>query len=88
MEPPKLDGILDDQVWTQGPMPTGQWVSYNPNRGDKMPDAYKTDVRVANPDVALLAGMYAPARLVLQSADQAITLLQWAKSAAPRTATQ
>jgi hypothetical protein len=49
-EPPKLDGILDDQVWTQGPMPTGQWVSYNPNRGDKMPDVYKTDVRVAYDD--------------------------------------
>ena len=49
-EPPKLDGILDDQVWTQAPMPTGQWVSYNPNRGDKMPDVYKTDVRVAYDD--------------------------------------
>jgi hypothetical protein len=49
-EPPKLDGILDDQVWTQPPMPTGQWVSYNPNRGDKMPDAYKTDVRIAYDD--------------------------------------
>ena len=48
--PPKLDGILDDQVWTQGPMPTGQWVSYNPNRGDKMPDVYKTDVRIAYDD--------------------------------------
>jgi hypothetical protein len=31
-------------------MPTGQWVSYNPNRGDKMPDVYKTDVRVAYDD--------------------------------------
>ena len=49
-EPPKLDGNLDDQVWTQAPMPTGQWVSYNPNRGDKMPDVYKTDVRVAYDD--------------------------------------
>jgi hypothetical protein len=49
-EPPKLDGVLDDQVWTQGPMPTGQWVSYNPNRGDKMPAVYKTDVRVAYDD--------------------------------------
>jgi hypothetical protein len=49
-QPPKLDGILDDQVWTQAPMPTGQWVSYNPNRGDKMPDVYKTDVRVAYDD--------------------------------------
>lgn len=49
-EPPKLDGILDDAAWTQPPMPTGQWVSYNPNRGDKMPDVYKTDVRVAYDD--------------------------------------
>ena len=49
-EPPKLDGILDDQVWTQAPMPTGQWVSYNPNRGDNMPDVYKTDVRIAYDD--------------------------------------
>ena len=31
-------------------MPTGQWVSYNPNRGDKMPDVYKTDVRIAYDD--------------------------------------
>ena len=49
-EPPKLDGILDDQVWAQAPMPTGQWVSYNPNRGDKMPDVYRTDVRIAYDD--------------------------------------
>ena len=31
-------------------MPTGQWVSYNPNRGDKMPDVYKTEVRIAYDD--------------------------------------
>jgi Domain of unknown function (DUF5916)/Carbohydrate family 9 binding domain-like len=31
-------------------MPTGQWVSYNPNRGDSMPDAYKTEVRIAYDD--------------------------------------
>src|SRR5262245_20388139 len=49
-EPPKLDGILDDQVWTRAPMPTGQWVSYNPNRGDAMPDVYKTDVFIAYDD--------------------------------------
>jgi hypothetical protein len=48
--PPKLDGILDDPVWAQGPMPTGPWVSYNPNRGDRMPDVYKTDVRIAYDD--------------------------------------
>jgi RND family efflux transporter MFP subunit len=35
---------------------------------------FKIDVRVANPDGSLLAGMYATARLVLESAEQAITL--------------
>src|SRR6187431_995995 len=49
-EPPKLDGVLDDPVWTQPPMPTGQWVSYNPNRGDDMPEAYRTEVRVTYDD--------------------------------------
>ncbi|HYB93859.1 MAG TPA: DUF5916 domain-containing protein [Vicinamibacterales bacterium] len=49
-EPPRLDGILDDRAWAEAPMPTGQWVSYNPNRGDKMPDAYRTEVRVAYDD--------------------------------------
>ena len=47
---PKLDGTLDDQVWAQAPMPTGQWVSYNPNRGDNMPDVYKTEVHIAYDD--------------------------------------
>lgn len=49
-QPPKLDGILDDQAWTQAPMPTGQWVSYNPSRGDNMPDAYQTKVWIAYDD--------------------------------------
>ena len=45
--PPKIDGVLDDAVWAQlQPMPTGPWVSYNPNRGDNMPDVYATNVRV------------------------------------------
>lgn len=47
---PKLDGVLDDAVWAQAPMPTGQWVSYNPNRGDNMPDVYKTEVHIAYDD--------------------------------------
>jgi hypothetical protein len=50
-QPPKLDGVLDDAAWTQiAPMPTGQWVSYNPNRGENMPEAYKTEVRIAYDD--------------------------------------
>jgi hypothetical protein len=31
-------------------MPTGQWASYNPNRGDRMPDEYRTEVRIAYDD--------------------------------------
>ena len=45
---PKIDGILDDAAWAQlAAMPTGQWKSYNPNRGDDMPDVFRTEVRVA-----------------------------------------
>ena len=48
-EPPNIDGVLDDSAWAQvDPMPTGQWVSYNPNRGDRMPDDYRTEVRIAS----------------------------------------
>ena len=50
-EPPKIDGVLDDVSWSQiQPMPTGDWVSYNPNRGDRMPDHFRTDVRVSYDD--------------------------------------
>lgn len=31
--PPKMDGILDDEVWTSEPVPLGPWVSYAPLRG-------------------------------------------------------
>src|SRR5688572_19842170 len=48
---PKIDGVLDDAAWTAAaPMPTGQWKSYNPNRGDEMPEAYRTEVRVTYDD--------------------------------------
>src|SRR5688572_10933754 len=49
--PPKIDGVLDDTAWESvTPMPTGQWKSYNPNRGDAMPDIYRTEVRVSYDD--------------------------------------
>jgi hypothetical protein len=49
--PPKIDGVLDDAAWTSlAPMPTGEWKSYNPNRGDQMPQAYRTEVRVSYDD--------------------------------------
>src|SRR5689334_18413554 len=50
-QPPKIDGVLDDEVWQQvTPLPADAWVSYNPVRGDKMPDAYRTEARVAFDD--------------------------------------
>ena len=49
--PPKIDGVLDDAAWTAvTPMPTGAWKSYNPNRGDDMPQTYRTEVRVSYDD--------------------------------------
>jgi hypothetical protein len=49
--PPNIDGVLDDAAWAQvAPMPTGDWVSYNPTRGDRMPAAYRTEVRIAYDD--------------------------------------
>ena len=50
--PPKVDGVLDDEAWKAAPLPIepGEWVSYNPVRGDKMPADYRTDVRIAYDD--------------------------------------
>src|SRR5437762_3389987 len=47
--PPKIDGDLSDAVW-EGPALSlgGEWVSYNPVRGEK--DAPRTEVRVAYDD--------------------------------------
>src|SRR6187402_2604088 len=51
--PPKVDGILDDEVWAKVaplPAPSSDWVSYQPVRGDKMSDVYRTEVRIAYDD--------------------------------------
>lgn len=44
-QPPKIDGDLDDEVWNGDPLMLGEWVSYNPLYGTKMPQ--RTDVRIA-----------------------------------------
>ena len=50
-QPPTIDGVLDDVTWQQTePMPTGEWKTYRPSRGDLMPDVYRVDVRVAYDD--------------------------------------
>ena len=34
---PTIDGFLDDQAWTSQPLPTGEWLSYNPLHGSSIP---------------------------------------------------
>lgn len=36
---PKLDGVLDDEIWSGPPLPLEQWVSYNPLRGERAAQA-------------------------------------------------
>jgi hypothetical protein len=38
---PSIDGILDDDVWRDGPLETGTWKSYNPLHGDTVPQETK-----------------------------------------------
>src|SRR5689334_19292241 len=52
-QPPKIDGVLDDEAWAKvTPLPglPADWASYNPVRGDKMPDIYRTEVRITYDD--------------------------------------
>jgi hypothetical protein len=35
--PPEIDGLLDDDAWRSGPQSTGEWLSYNPLHGSKIP---------------------------------------------------
>ncbi len=49
-QPPKIDGVLDDDVWQRQPLLLGEWVSYNPLRGDTMPANLRTEIRVAYDD--------------------------------------
>jgi len=48
---PKLDGVLDDDVWAGEPLPAQNWVSYNPLRGE--PEQQRTRVWMAYDDQAL-----------------------------------
>src|SRR5436309_1586978 len=47
--PPKIDGDLSDDVWrTIAPLELGDWISYQPVRGEKAQQ--RTEVRVAYDD--------------------------------------
>src|SRR5215475_10613966 len=45
MQPPKVDGRLDDDVWNDDPLVLGDWISYNPLYGEKIPQ--RTEVRIS-----------------------------------------
>ncbi|HLQ76482.1 MAG TPA: DUF5916 domain-containing protein, partial [Terriglobia bacterium] len=45
---PKIDGVLDDEVWKQEPLTVGDWVSYSPLRGSHADQ--RTEVRMAYDD--------------------------------------
>ena len=49
-QPPIIDGALNDEVWQRAAMPLGEWLSYQPNRGDKMPAEFRTEVKIAYDD--------------------------------------
>ena len=49
--PPKLDGVLDDQLWSLPPVEADNWVSYNPLRGE--PQQQRTRVWIGYDDDAL-----------------------------------
>jgi Domain of unknown function (DUF5916)/Carbohydrate family 9 binding domain-like len=40
-QPPVIDGVLDDDAWRGGPVETGEWLSYNPLYGSKIPQQTK-----------------------------------------------
>ena len=40
-QPPIIDGVLDDDAWREGPVETGEWLSYNPLYGSTVPQKTK-----------------------------------------------
>jgi len=40
--PPKIDGVLGDELWSGEPLPLDKWMSYNPLRGE--PEQQRTSV--------------------------------------------
>ena len=46
--PPAIDGDLGDEAWLGKPLDMGQWVTYSPHRGEKVPT--RTDVRIVYDD--------------------------------------
>src|SRR5262249_14273766 len=55
-QPPKIDGILDDEVWRQAPLELGDWIAYNPLRGGK--SEQRTDVQITYDDRYIYFGIH------------------------------
>src|SRR5262245_15860883 len=55
-QPPKIDGILNDDVWQQPPLRLGDWIAYNPLRGGKSDQ--RTEVRVAYDERYIYFGIH------------------------------
>jgi hypothetical protein len=49
--PPKIDGVLDDELWASEPLPLDRWMSYNPLRGE--PAQQQTSVWVGYDNEAI-----------------------------------
>jgi hypothetical protein len=49
--PPRIDGVLDDEVWSGEPLPLDRWMSYNPLRGE--PEQQRTSVWVGYDNEAI-----------------------------------
>jgi hypothetical protein len=47
-QPPRIDAELDDEAWREDPLDIGEWISYNPLRGEKFDK--RTEVRIAYDD--------------------------------------
>ncbi len=55
--PPRIDGILDDEVWQS--LPTyGDFFMYQPGNEGTIPDEYRTEVKMAYDDNAVYVGAY------------------------------
>ena len=49
--PPKIDGLLDDELWATEPLQLDVWMSYNPLRGE--PEQQRTKVWIGFDDEAI-----------------------------------
>ena len=59
--PPKIDGILDESVWSNIPI-AKDFVMMRPNNGEKEPNTHKTEVKLVYDDEAIYVSaiMYTP----------------------------